>query len=176
MRLAPLRRLSSMTLIIAGVLILAACRNAGSGSVPPSTAANSAAPSSAGGALTLTIAHTSAGDAIAGPNGMTLYVFANDTNGSSTCSGGCATKWPPLVGDGSQVDPAAGISGEFGTTTRDDGTKQVTHNGQPLYYYSGDSAAGDAKGEGVGGVWHIAPVGAASASQGASASYGAPGY
>ena len=145
MRFAPLRRLSSPALIIAGVLILAACRNAGAGSVAPSAAAssaNSAAPSSASGALTLTVATTSAGDAIAGPNGMTLYVFANDTNGTSTCSGGCATKWPPLIGDGSQVDPAAG----------------------------------DSKGEGVSGVWHIAPVGAASASQGASASYGAPGY
>ncbi|HEY8771951.1 MAG TPA: hypothetical protein VIM66_02125, partial [Candidatus Limnocylindria bacterium] len=64
----------------------------------------------------------------------------------------------------------------FGTTTRDDGSKQVTHSGQPLYYFSGDQAAGDAKGDGVGGVWSIAPVGEASGGASVAPSMGAPGY
>jgi predicted lipoprotein with Yx(FWY)xxD motif len=165
-------RLASVT--AAAALLLAACSaQPGAGSAPPSVGA-SAAPSSS--AIQVSVSHTSAGDALAGPNGMTLYVFKNDPSGSSTCTGGCATTWPPLLGDGTKVVAGAGVSGSFGTTTRDDGSMQVTHNGQPLYNYSIDQAAGDAKGEGVGGVWSIAPVGAASGGASAAPSMGAPGY
>jgi predicted lipoprotein with Yx(FWY)xxD motif len=154
------------SVMAAAVLLLAACNGqTGAGSTAPSTAASAAA---SGGSINVTVSHTSAGDALAGAGGMTLYVFDNDTAGSSTCTGGCATKWPPLLGDGSTVIAGIGVTGTFGTTTRDDGSKQVTHNGQPLYYYAPDQAAGDAMGDGVGGVWHIAPVGTASASPGAS--------
>jgi predicted lipoprotein with Yx(FWY)xxD motif len=155
-------------------LSLAACSaQPGAGSAPPSVGA-SAAPSTS--AIQVSVSHTSAGDALAGPNGRTLYIFKNDTNGSSTCTGGCATKWPPLMGDGTSVVAGAGVSGSFGTTTRDDGSQQVTHNGQPLYYFADDEAAGDAEGDGVGGVWFIAPVGDASAGTSAAPSMGAPGY
>ena len=143
--------------LAATALVLAACSQAGSGSGSPTA-----------GGIEITVSNTSAGDALAGADGMTLYVFANDTDGTSTCTGSCAETWPPLLGDGADVTAGSGVSGTFGTTTRDDGTKQVTHNGQPLYYYSDDAAAGDAKGDGVGGVWSIAPVGEASASQPAS--------
>lgn len=163
--------------LAAGALLLVACT--------PRTGAGSAAPSA--GSIEVTVAHTSAGDALAGPNGMTLYVFANDTDGTSTCTGGCADAWPPLLGDGADVAAGDGVSGSFGTTTRDDGDKQVTHNGQPLYYYADDAAAGDAKGDGVGGVWSIAPVGDTAASPGEQGSesetpapsktpYTVPGY
>lgn len=163
------------TILAAGALLLVACT--------PRTGAGSAGPSAGG--IDITVAHTSAGDALAGPDGMTLYVFANDTDGTSTCNAGCADAWPPLLGDGADVVAGDGVSGTFGTTTRDDGSEQVTHNGQPLYYYADDAAAGDAKGDGVGGVWSIAPVGAAAASPGGSASqtaapsktpYSAPNY
>ena len=94
-------------------------------------------------------------------------LLTNDVGGTSTCtSGGCATTWPALKGDGSQVQAGTGVSGTFGTTTWPDGTKQVTHNGQPLYYFSGDGAPGDANGEGSGGVWFIAPVGGAAGAEG----------
>jgi predicted lipoprotein with Yx(FWY)xxD motif len=165
-------RLASIT--AATALLLAACSaQPGAGSAAPSVGASAAASS---GAIQVSVSHTSAGDALAGPNGMTLYIFKNDTNGSSTCTGGCATKWPPLLGDGSQVVAGAGVSGSFATTTRDDGSKQVTHNGQPLYYYSSDQAAGDAKGDGVGGVWSVAPVGETPSGASAAPSMGAPGY
>ena len=87
--------------------------------------------------------------------GFTLYVFDNDQGapGSSTCNGGCATSWPPLlVSDGA----ASGVA-NLGTIARDDGTEQASYNGRPLYFYSGDSAAGDTNGDGLGGVWHTVP-------------------
>lgn len=157
------------TIMAAGLLLLAACTApAGSGS---------AGPSSAG--IDVTVSHTSAGDALAGAGGMTLYTFKADTGGTSTCNAGCVDTWPPFLGDGSQVSAGDGVSGSFATTTRDDGTKQVTHGGQPLYYFSGDKAAGDANGEGIGGKWFIAPVDESSASQAATSSAtpnNAPGY
>jgi len=143
------------SIMAAGALLLAACtQQAGGGSAAPSS-----------GGIDVSVTHTSAGDALAGAGGMTLYVFKNDTDGTSTCTGDCAGTWPPFLGDGSQVNAGDGVSGTFGTTTRDDGSKQVTHGSQPLYYYSGDQAAGDSKGDGIGGVWSIAPVTASSASQ-----------
>ncbi len=149
MRLVPI--------MAVGLLLLAACT--------PQVGAGS--PSQAGG-IEITVSPTDAGDALAGPDGMTLYTFTADTDGTSTCYDECAAAWPPLLGDGSDVTAGDGVTGTFGATTRDDGSKQVTHGGQPLYYFSGDTAAGDAKGERItafGGNWFIAPVDAASASQ-----------
>jgi len=87
--------------------------------------------------------------------GFTLYVFDDDlaTPGSSSCTDGCATNWPPLlVNDGLP----SGVA-DLGSITRANGDKQVTHNGRPLYFFAGDAAAGDTNGDGAGGVWHIVP-------------------
>lgn len=86
-------------------------------------------------------------------NGMTLYIFDKDTAGSgkSVCNGDCAVKWPPLMAAADAKD-----DGEFTVVTRDDGSKMWAHEGMPLYYWYEDMAAGDIKGDGVGGVWHLA--------------------
>ncbi len=171
-----LRPRASLALLAIAGLVLAACQQTG---------ASSAAPSTAAGAVELTVSHTAAGDALAGAGGMTLYILTADTGGTSTCNtGGCATTWPALKGDGADVQKGTGVGGTFATTTWPDGTKQVTHNGQPLYYYSGDTAAGDSNGQGTNGVWFIAPVndsaGGASASLAggdpSATPYRAPGY
>lgn len=86
---------------------------------------------------------------VAGSNGMTVYTFANDVkdSGKSACSGGCATKWPPLtVPAGGKPTAGSGASGTLATITRDDGTLQVTYNGLPLYFFQNDKAPGDALG------------------------------
>ena len=158
MRPTPPRPRAILPLVAAAALLLAACQNVGGASTAPSTAASAAA--SATGGIELTVSHTAAGDALAGAGGKTLYILTKDSAGTSSCTAGvCATAWPALKGEGSQVQAGAGVSGTFGTTTWADGTKQVTHNGQPLYYYSADPAPGDANGQGSGGVWFIAPVG-----------------
>jgi len=90
--------------------------------------------------------------------GMSLYVFTDDTqdSGTSACTDTeCTTEWPPLTTDG---DPVAGegVDGTLlGTITRDDGTTQVTYNGRPLYHFSGDTAPGDTNGQGMEGKWFL---------------------
>jgi predicted lipoprotein with Yx(FWY)xxD motif len=100
---------------------------------------------------------TKAGKVLVGPNGRTLYLFQKDKSTSSTCSGECATDWPPLTTTGK---PAAGTgvaAGMLGTTKRSDGTVQVTYNGHPLYYFEGDKSTGSIAGQGAdafGAEWY----------------------
>ncbi len=88
-----------------------------------------------------------------GPNGMTLYTFARDTEGSgkSACNGQCAANWPPLMAS----DNAKPMGG-YTIVTRDDGKKQWAYKGWPLYYWVKDAKAGDRTGDGVAGAWKIA--------------------
>jgi predicted lipoprotein with Yx(FWY)xxD motif len=86
---------------------------------------------------------------------MTLYLFTKDTPNTSNCYEKCAIAWPPLLTTG---DPVAGEGVDtalLGTTTRTDGTTQVTYNGWPLYYYEKDKAPGDVVGQNVGDVWFV---------------------
>lgn len=92
--------------------------------------------------------------------GYTLYVFLNDNPGSSSCTGNCASSWPPLLVD-AEVAAGDGLEASLvGTITRDDGTTQVTYNGKPLYYYYKDDNPGDANGQATSDVWFvISPLG-----------------
>jgi len=83
-------------------------------------------------------------------SGHTLYTSDKDAANKSNCNGGCAAAWPPfLVKDGDNVPV------EFRVITRDDGAKQWALNEKPLYFFAADVQAGDAKGDGKGGVWHV---------------------
>lgn len=88
--------------------------------------------------------------------GLTLYLFKKDLPGKSACgaTNGCITKWPVYLADG--VTPNTGIDpADVGIITRDDGVKQSTYKGQPLYYFFKDKAPGDTTGQGVNNVWYI---------------------
>lgn len=85
--------------------------------------------------------------------GMTLYTFDKDTKNTSNCTGTCLQNWPPYLVSGT---PASTLPDHLGTMKRTDGTIQYTWDSLPLYYYVGDKKAGDAMGDGVGGVWHVA--------------------
>ncbi|MGA8259567.1 MAG: hypothetical protein WB783_05075 [Arenicellales bacterium] len=83
-------------------------------------------------------------------SGMTMYRFDKDQRWSakSACRDGCAAKWPPV--------PAANDSGKlFSSFERADGRRQLTYDGWPLYYYSGDNAPGDENGKDFASVWHV---------------------
>lgn len=86
---------------------------------------------------------------LTGAGGRTVYTFDKDEPGKSNCSGGCLAAWPAFI-----AKPEAVAKGEFGLINSSSG-RQWTVNGKPLYYYVGDTQAGDRKGDGQGGVWHV---------------------
>jgi predicted lipoprotein with Yx(FWY)xxD motif len=109
---------------------------------------------------TLAVAETSLGEVLVDGEGMTLYLFTNDSGGASNCSGGCAETWPPLTVEGEPAGGEGVDAAKLGTIDRDDGSTQVTYNGHPLYLYQADAAPGDVSGQGVGGVWYaVTPAG-----------------
>ncbi len=88
---------------------------------------------------------------------ITLYTFDDDPLNGSACNAGCVDTWPPLtIPDG---DFTTALPDGFDEIARDDGLSQLTYLGKPLYYFSGDSAPGDTNGDGIGGLWHIVPLG-----------------
>ncbi|MFN3741406.1 MAG: hypothetical protein ACK4VW_01895 [Anaerolineales bacterium] len=94
--------------------------------------------------------------------GRTLYLFLADTSTSSACVGTCAERWPPLLTTGTPQAGEGVDATKLGTLLRPDGTTQVTYNGHPLYYFSGDTQPGDTNGQGIGGRWYlVSPTGEA---------------
>jgi predicted lipoprotein with Yx(FWY)xxD motif len=157
------------TAILILTLILAACSEAPAASSAEETAAptptveatpsasESAEPSEsaeASGEAAVVTADSDFGAILTDAAGMTIYFFANDTEGTSNCEGDCLANWPPVEAEDS---PAAGegVTAELGTIERSDGTRQLTVNGFPAYYFANDAAAGDVNGQGVGGVWWV---------------------
>ena len=143
-----MRRATPSMTLTAAVVLLASCAPTGGGASPADDGAQS---------IGLAVAETDAGPSLVGPDGKTLYIFTQDTEGTSTCTDDCAAAWPPLtVQAGAEVEGGDGVTGDLGIIERDDGTSQVTYEGMPLYFYAEDAEPGDATGEGVGGVWFIA--------------------
>ena len=93
-------------------------------------------------------------------NGMTLYYFTRDTQGTgssspaSLCSGGCSEIWPVFYASTINV-PSNLNANDFSSFARQGGDMQTTYKGWPLYYYYLDKSAGDTNGQGVNGVWFI---------------------
>lgn len=100
------------------------------------------------------IGDTELGEVLVDPQGMTLYLFTQDSEGTSACTGGCAEAWPPLLTDGAPSGGDGVDASLLGTIERDDGSMQVTYDGHPLYTYAADTAPGDTLGQGVGDVWY----------------------
>jgi predicted lipoprotein with Yx(FWY)xxD motif len=93
---------------------------------------------------------TPAGDVLTTPDGMTVYIYDKEAEGSASCYGACAEDWPPVLA------PAdAKPFGEFSLVKRIDGTRQWAYRGKPLHLYREDQAPGDAKGDNYDGFWHV---------------------
>jgi predicted lipoprotein with Yx(FWY)xxD motif len=105
-------------------------------------------------------------------------MFASDTTTSSSCSGPCLTYCPPLVDTTTPKVTGTATAALLGTITRTDGAKQVTYGGYPLYFFKGDAAAGDTKGQGsntFGAKWWVLdskgkPIGASASGASPSSS------
>ncbi len=119
---------------------------------------SSAGASPATRSVVVNMASTTLGPVLTAASGLTLYVHAGDTATSSTCTGGCATAWPPLaVAAGGSATAGAGVTGTLGTLTRADGTTQVTYKGLPLYGWKNDTKPGDVTGQNVNGFTVATP-------------------
>jgi predicted lipoprotein with Yx(FWY)xxD motif len=172
-----LRMLLAIPLAVTSAAVAAACGSSGTSSSPAST--SSAHVAAAAGDLKT--AKIGGATVLTNGNGFTLYSFAPDTSTKSNCNGTCAQNWPPVKGPAT----AAGVTGTFGTITRSDGAAQATFDGHPLYTFVGDTAPGQAKGNGLnaaGGLWQevptsgSAPAASAPAGSSSSGSGGGHGY
>jgi predicted lipoprotein with Yx(FWY)xxD motif len=91
-----------------------------------------------------------AAEMVTAKNGMTLYIFDKDKGGVSACYDDCAKKWPPYVGKAEDA-----LTEGWTLAKRTDGTMQWAYDGKPVYFFAKDTKAGDAMGDGLGGVWHV---------------------
>ena len=154
----------------AGIALAATACSSGSGSnstaAPAASSATAqasspaAAGSSSAAAVTIGLASTSGidGKFLASGQGRTIYLWEADKSSMSTCSGACAATWPPVIASGMPMAGSGVEQSLLGTTKRSDGTEQVTYNGHPLYYFSADTSAGMAKGQGskaFGASWYV---------------------
>ena len=164
-----LRRPLVALVALAAVGVLAAgCGSNGSSSSgmggygSSGTAPASGEPSSV---ATVSATSTNLGMILVDGGGRTLYLFEKDQPNQSACAGACAAAWPV---DQSSATPKAGSDVQaslVGTIKRGDGSTQVTYNKHPLYYYAGDSQAGQQNGQGLnafGAKWFaVTPTGGA---------------
>lgn len=179
---AHVKTSSRGTLALAAIaaLLVAGCGSSGKSSESKSGASGASAESTsattsqstgpaAGSGAGMTVTVVDAGGKIghilaAGSEKRTVYLFEADHGSNSACSGACAAAWPPVVTQGTPKAGPGTNAADLGTITRSDGSEQVTYKGHPLYFFTGDSSSGEAKGEGVtafGAGWYVlAPSGA----------------
>lgn len=145
--------------VAAPALLLAAC----SGSGYSGSGGSSSAPSATARSTTVETRSGALGTYLTDGSGRTLYLFVADHAGQSACSGACASAWPPLTSNGAPAASGAAKAGMLTTISRSDGSKQVSYGGHPLYYFAGDTAAGQTSGQGINGFgakwWVVSPAG-----------------
>ena len=178
---ARLRILVALPAAAAAAAALAACGSSGSSSssapASPSASSGGSSPAAAASGASGTVKTAQIGGAtvLTSSTGLTLYTFAPDTSTKSACDAACAQSWPPVTGPVT----ASGVTGTFGTIKRSDGTTQATFAGHPLYTFVGDTAPGQATGNGVnafGGLWYEITSTGSRPAAGASAGSGGGGY
>ena len=150
----------TVLLILGGLGLVAIAAGTAVANAPGAAAQTSAptGPSASAAAVTVMTRTGPAGTYLVDGQGKSLYLFVADKGTTSSCEGPCATVWPPLtVADKANAGPGVNAS-LLSTSTRPDGSKQVTYAGHPLYYFASDRAAGDTTGQGVnnfGGLWWL---------------------
>jgi predicted lipoprotein with Yx(FWY)xxD motif len=138
--------------VAALAIVLTACGGGGDDQGSGATATTAAAQQAEG---TVAVASTNLGEVLVDAKGRTLYVFTKDKGDQSVCSGKCAAAWPALTVTGAAT-PGTGVQASLLSTSKQaNGSTQVTYGGKPLYYFAGDKAPGDTKGQGLNGVWWV---------------------
>jgi predicted lipoprotein with Yx(FWY)xxD motif len=159
------RPLVALAALVAAALV-AGCGGGNSGSGGSSTSGGGSSTSGGGSSTsggqasqaTVSTASTSLGSILVDGTGRTLYLFQKDQPNQSACSGACVSAWPVDQTSGTPKAGSGVKASLLGTIKRTDGTTQVTYNKHPLYYYSGDSQAGQQNGQGLnafGALWYV---------------------
>jgi predicted lipoprotein with Yx(FWY)xxD motif len=159
-------------------LAVAACGSSGHANAAAAPTTSSGQPATVG------VTSTSLGQVLVDSQDRTLYLFQKDTGNTSTCTGACATAWPPLRVTGQPTAGTGANAALLGTSPRTDGGPQVTYHGHPVYLFYKDQKPGDTNGEGknaFGASWFaVSPAGnqviAAAPSGSSSSSGGGTGY
>jgi predicted lipoprotein with Yx(FWY)xxD motif len=155
---APRRLLAAA---VAGTLSLAACGSGSSGSTD-SSSSQSAASGASNAAITITAATVpGVGTVLVNGDGRTLYLLTSEKGGTLTCTddNGCTKVWPDTELPSGVTKPIAGSgidASKLSTIKGPSGSLYITYAGWPLYTYSGDTGAGQARGQGIvsfGGTW-----------------------
>ena len=165
-----MRKIWGAAALAALALTVSACASSSSSTATTSSTPAAAGSGAAAGGTTLDVHTMSGQQVVTNSKGFTLYWFVPDTSTTSKCTGSCATYWPPVKGP---ATAGSGVTGTLGTITRSDGTTQATYDGHPLYTFAGDTAPGQAKGNGKnlsGGLWYEMTVSGAKPAVGAAAS------
>jgi predicted lipoprotein with Yx(FWY)xxD motif len=145
------RPVAALTALVVAVLItVTACGAA--------TGGTSDAPTTPPAGVTLLTAKGIPGTYLTDGRGRALYMWDADRHGASTCYDQCAVDWPPLTITGTATAGPGVQASLIGSTTRSDGTHQVTYGGWPLYYFAPDTGPGQLSGQGdtgYGAVWWV---------------------
>jgi len=152
------RRIPALAVVLTvfAALVAAGC---GSGSSGSTTAGSTTMTQQSGAATVKTASASGLGTILVDAQGRTIYLFQRDRGPTSTCSGACIAGWPAVTTHGTPHAAGGVAVAKLGVTKRSDGSTQVTYAGHPLYYYAGDSAAGQTNGQGVnafGAKWYVA--------------------
>jgi predicted lipoprotein with Yx(FWY)xxD motif len=151
------------TLLTVGVLV-AGCgsNNSGTGGSGSGGGYGSSGPASTSGGqsgvATVAATSTNLGMILVDGSGRTLYLFEKDQPNQSACAGACVAAWPVDQSSGAPKAGSGVKASLLGTIKRGDGTTQVTYNQHPLYYYAGDSQAGQHNGQDInafGAEWYV---------------------
>ncbi len=157
-------------------VLAAACSSTPAPVAPAASTPRAAASATSSAAVTIATRSGTPGTYLTDGSGRALYLFMSDTATTSTCSGACATAWPPLTATGTPAVAGSATASKLGSLTRADGTRQVTYGGHPLYYFAPDTAPGQTKGQGKNGFgalwWLVDPAGSAITGASPSASSG----
>ena len=156
--------LAAAPVALAGIALVAAGCGGGTQSTATGPGYAAAGPAKSPSTATVGTRHTTLGTILVDAQGRTLYLFEKDKGKASSCSGACASVWPPLIAATAKGVTGRGLSAaKLGSAKRADGTTTVTYAGHPLYSYAGDAKARDTNGQGLdqfGAEWYVlAPSG-----------------
>ena len=179
-RSSRIASLAGAALIPLSALAVAACGGGAATASRPASTSTPAAKTSHDASATVGVASSGLGSILVDSRGRSLYLWRADTGPKSTCSGACATAWPPLLTTGAPTAGRGAKASLLGTTKRSDGAQQVTYNRHPLYLFAGDTASGQTTGQGSNGFgapWYVLSPGGRQITTGAvSGSGSSNGY